>query len=318
MRAIEKERRKKESERKRLEQTRREEEEEARNSKPSKDGWFDSDEESEGHGPSSSEETDEEEVKQQKLRLGLEREGRAMRKAAKKVGAPVKYTSQRMVDLPSNDNIWEALLSESEDEEDMEERMRRGTQDGERWWAELQDVDPISLEPLSSLIYPPFKLVGKDGHLHYMDGFALASYMVSANQFINPMSREPVAWEDCERLDNYLWKNGLKSLRVKDAFELRNEADTSPVAQMLQRVAQGVMDSVLSSSRNQAKSSSKRKKVPVTRSNPYMNHEMKPEEKYASQLQELSSMGLTDVSKNIACLVSFQGDIHQVVEALLG
>merc|ERR1712232_436078 len=146
--------RKKETERKRQEQERREREEEAKDGKPSRDGWFDSDEEADGMDSTSSEETDveEEEVLQQKLRLGLEREGRSMRKAAKKFSAPVKYTSQRMVDLQSNDNLWEALLSESEDEDDLEEQQRRGTQEGERWWAELQDVDPISLEPLSSLV----------------------------------------------------------------------------------------------------------------------------------------------------------------------
>lgn len=320
-RVVEKERRKKEAALRRMEQERREIEAKARGGKPAKDGWFDSDEEADEGSSSSSEETDDGEVEQQKLRLGLEREGRAMRKAAKKVGNPVKYTTQRMVDLPSNDNLWEALLSDSEDEDDLEEQQRRGTREGERWWAELQDVDPISLEPLSLLVHPPFKLVGKDGHLHYMDGFSLASYMVSANQFINPMSREPVEWEDCERLDNYLWKNGLKGLRVKDAFELRNEAETSPVAQMLQRTAQGVMNSVFSSARNQAKPSSSkgsRKKVPVRRSNPYMNHEMRPEEKYARQLQQLRAMGLTDNAKNLACLVSFEGDVNQAVEALMG
>ena len=49
-----------------------------------------------------------------------------------------------------------------------------------------------------------------------------------------------------------------------------------------------------------------------------MNHEMRPEEKYARQLQQLRAMGLTDNAKNLACLVSFEGDVNQAVEALMG
>eukprot|EP00978_Attheya_sp_CCMP212_P005860 scaffold13078_cov48-Attheya_sp.AAC.1 len=67
------------------------------------------------------------------------------------------------------------------------------------WWYGLREEDPITLEPLSSLPYPPF-LLGNN----YFDGLALASYMVSRSIFQNPLSREPLQWTDCHRLDQYL------------------------------------------------------------------------------------------------------------------
>ena len=34
----------------------------------------------------------------------------------------------------------------------------KNTKRHKRWWHELEDVDPISLEPLAELKYPPFQL----------------------------------------------------------------------------------------------------------------------------------------------------------------
>ena len=61
-----------------------------------------------------------------------------------------------------------------------------------RWWTALSDVDPISLEPLAELAYPPFWLPvrtpssGKhaDGNAipskkHFFDGQVLAFYCIS-------------------------------------------------------------------------------------------------------------------------------------------
>ena len=85
-----------------------------------------------------------------------------------------------------------------------------------RWWSDLSDECPIPLEPLSTLPYPPFRLLGggisrhggggdsSNANAMYFDGLALASYCVSRATFTNPLTREALTWEDCVRLDDYL------------------------------------------------------------------------------------------------------------------
>ena len=89
-------------------------------------------------------------------------------------------------------------------------------QSSSRWWSILTDECPITLEPLSTLPYPPFRLGGggssgdHDGSNNasatcmYFDGLALASYCVSRATFTNPLTREELTWDDCVRLDDYL------------------------------------------------------------------------------------------------------------------
>lgn len=95
-------------------------------------------------------------------------------------------------------------------------------QSSSRWWSDLTDECPITLEPLSTLPYPPFRLggVGSSSATRtrssgsdranaaptsmYFDGLALASYCVSRATFTNPLTREELTWDDCVRLDAYL------------------------------------------------------------------------------------------------------------------
>ena len=89
-------------------------------------------------------------------------------------------------------------------------------QSSSRWWSILTDECPITLEPLSTLPYPPFRLGGggssgdHDGSNNasatcmYFDGLALPSYCVSRATFTNPLTREELTWDDCVRLDDYL------------------------------------------------------------------------------------------------------------------
>ena len=69
------------------------------------------------------------------------------------------------------------------------------------WWESLDEECPITLEPLASLPYPPFELGASNC---YFDGVALASYMVSRGVFDNPLTREPLKYSDCKRLDDYV------------------------------------------------------------------------------------------------------------------
>ncbi|KAJ1460779.1 hypothetical protein M885DRAFT_611972 [Pelagophyceae sp. CCMP2097] len=90
-----------------------------------------------------------------------------------------------------------------------------------QWWRSLTDCDPISLEPLNELEYPPFEIIVGCDSKHYFDGRILAFYVVSTGTFINPMSRAPLTQDDCKRLDHYLHDCGLDEARVEDAYRLQ-------------------------------------------------------------------------------------------------
>ena len=82
----------------------------------------------------------------------------------------------------------------------------------------MSDECPITLEPLSDLPYPPFILYSsndkksrsatdsapKTGSQYFFDGVALATYIISQGNFANPLTRNPLSYEDCIRLDEYL------------------------------------------------------------------------------------------------------------------
>ena len=81
---------------------------------------------------------------------------------------------------------------------------------GARWWttslATLED--PISLEPLRKLRYPPFKLPTDPSLAHttdsdWFDGHILANYLVSTASFVHPISRREISREECVALDAY-------------------------------------------------------------------------------------------------------------------
>jgi hypothetical protein len=96
------------------------------------------------------------------------------------------------------------------------------------WWRSLTDCDPISLEPLSELAYPPFELANDENGraLVQFDGQVLANYIVSTGVFENPLSRRSLPYADCKRLDEYLHINGLGAAGVGDAFRLRQMITT--------------------------------------------------------------------------------------------
>jgi len=75
---------------------------------------------------------------------------------------------------------------------------------GRFWWRSLTDVDPITLEPLKRLRYPPFPLRA-DAHVcTWFDGHVLGTYLISTGNFTHPLSRRELTREDCVQLDAYL------------------------------------------------------------------------------------------------------------------
>ena len=80
-----------------------------------------------------------------------------------------------------------------------------------RWWtapAYAALEDPISLEPIRALRYPPFSLVADPSLPHwtssdYFDGRTLAAYLVNTGNFSHPISRRDLARRG-RALDAYL------------------------------------------------------------------------------------------------------------------
>ncbi|KAL1507734.1 hypothetical protein AB1Y20_007347 [Prymnesium parvum] len=113
--------------------------------------------------------------------------------------------------------------------------MARGRGEAEdRWW--VRDLagydDPISLDPLRMLRYPPFELradlaLGHGTNSDWFDGKVLATYLISTGNFFHPMSRREVRREECEALDQYLRVHGLGKPAVTEAYDQR-EAYGSP------------------------------------------------------------------------------------------
>jgi hypothetical protein len=93
----------------------------------------------------------------------------------------------------------------------------------------LTENDPISLEPLAELGYPPFEICSDDSEgkemKHLFDGQVLGYYLVSRLNFENPMTREPLTRENCVELDKYykehkLTKSGM-TLSIARAFDMK-------------------------------------------------------------------------------------------------
>ncbi len=99
------------------------------------------------------------------------------------------------------------------------------------WWHELDEVDPISLEPLSELEYPPFEMRARlDGVRaapgepnRWFDGRMLGSYLVSTGCFLHPISRRELLREECEALDSYLQTHNLGTACVAHTFAHRED-----------------------------------------------------------------------------------------------
>ncbi|GBG34494.1 Hypothetical Protein FCC1311_107182 [Hondaea fermentalgiana] len=96
--------------------------------------------------------------------------------------------------------------------------------------SDLTDIDPISMDSLAELPYPPFAITvrvnrganeGESTEVkQYFDGKMLAHYIVSTGNFSNPNTRQPLTRQICQSLDQYLLENRLPPAKVTDAFDL--------------------------------------------------------------------------------------------------
>lgn len=98
----------------------------------------------------------------------------------------------------------------------------------EKWWHELTEDDPITLNPLKSLDVPPFELKSAGGNAggavrHFFDAVALASYITRRLVFENPFNRAEISREDCARLDGHIRQHlpRCRDFRVAELFDLQ-------------------------------------------------------------------------------------------------
>ena len=109
---------------------------------------------------------------------------------------------------------------------------------GTRWWvtALSQEDDPISLEPLRKLRYPPFECRADPTLRHrtssdWFDGRVLAHYLVATANFVHPISRRELSRVECVALDEYCQEHRLGSAHVADVFDGAQSGEAS-VAQL--------------------------------------------------------------------------------------
>ena len=102
------------------------------------------------------------------------------------------------------------------------------------WWTrDLATVeDPISLEPLRKLRYPPFQCKTDPTLLHgtssdWFDGCVLANYLVSTAHFVHPISRRDLTREECVALDHYCAEHQLDGGHVTEVFDAASAGDAS-------------------------------------------------------------------------------------------
>jgi hypothetical protein len=136
----------------------------------------------------------------------------------------------------------------------------------ERWWTSLTEDDPISLEPLALLSYPPFKLNTEpdgSGQDTLFDGRSLAKYIVMTGTFVHPISRRPLEHDDCAKLDSYMGSHGLRKrgekkvlnmYRMSKAIAVKSTGRDGPTGQEIQqrRAATTVLSSLFSFSSGDA------------------------------------------------------------------
>ena len=141
----------------------------------------------------------------------------------------------------------------------------------ERLTLEDSIVDPISLEPIRDLEYPPFEVVsehtktgggpGSGRVVHYFDGQFLAHYVVSTANFINPVNRDQLDRDVCMRLDAYLRENNLPSAQVTECYRLfeassaKQQGEESAHARQLRQEATAVMAALFRTRSNTAQNS---------------------------------------------------------------
>jgi hypothetical protein len=127
---------------------------------------------------------------------------------------------------------------------------------GKEWWNELDVEDPISLEPICNLAHEPFVLMSRaSGGRHFFDGTSLSTYVLATGRFENPLTREALSQDDCQRLDTFLATYTQTIPTICQRFEeqgasiFTEESEDPFAAEQRQREASTLLLSLFSFSR---------------------------------------------------------------------
>lgn len=116
-----------------------------------------------------------------------------------------------------------------------------------QWWSKIDGDCPISLAPIAELMQPPFALEAEGSvHKHYYDARFLASFLLSSCDFIDPINRRELTFEECAALDQHLERYHREERcesSVADAFQLfeRHGRDADSGVHAVQREATAVL-----------------------------------------------------------------------------
>jgi hypothetical protein len=114
-----------------------------------------------------------------------------------------------------------AVVAPSSLKEDQQASINR------QWWKELDVEDPISLEPIRNLAHAPFVLTGATGGKHFFDGTSLSTYILATGRFENPLTREALSQDDCQRLDRFLAKHTQTVPTICRRFDEKHETSSA-------------------------------------------------------------------------------------------
>ncbi|GKY91124.1 hypothetical protein MPSEU_000085200 [Mayamaea pseudoterrestris] len=128
------------------------------------------------------------------------------------------YDPVREWPIPKATEVESQLAVEIDVKETEEERRMRVLQ--EQWGNTTlgftaKETGTNEIEGRVPLVQPEKR------HYHLYDGRALAYYMVSQLQFIDPLNRRDLTRREIQGLDHYLKKHGFSSLSVTEAYDKR-------------------------------------------------------------------------------------------------
>jgi hypothetical protein len=119
-------------------------------------------------------------------------------------------------------------------------------------WNDITDQDPISLEPLCSLPYPPFQLgFWSTGEVINFDGNVLCQYLVATRKYVNPVNHKALTAEDCTRLDEYLHTHNLQRANVRECFDEIQRRQKQEEEVRRQRIRKQVMEATFKEVRHE-------------------------------------------------------------------
>ena len=114
--------------------------------------------------------------------------------------------------VPADENASKPAAKEEEETE--EARQRRVLQ--EQWGPSVPATETAEDSATTTTPAPP-----KDRHYNLYDGRALAYYMVSQLQFIDPLNRRDLTRDELVNLDRYLRRHGFFDLNVTEAYDYK-------------------------------------------------------------------------------------------------